>query len=235
MESTTMVPLPAINAGRLATPAATTSNASGGVQHNTTTSRVERLDGQGFSDQATDFTLKSCRTKTNKSYDSLFRRWNRWCAQWGSNPFSGPVSEIANFLASLYQEGYQYNSINAYRSAISSVHEKVDGVATGQHPLITRMLKGVFNYRPPIPRYTDTWDVQKVLNYWETRGESHQIPLKLLSEKTVFLLAVTRPSRSADLFISWPSMLVPLQHPVYLGSGGRDRNAPQNSLDTSGC
>ena len=46
----------------------------------------------------------------------------------GSDPISGPVSEVANFLASLYGEGYQYNSGNAHRSAISSVHDKVDEV-----------------------------------------------------------------------------------------------------------
>ena len=68
------------------------------------------------------------------------------------------MSEVANFLASLYQAGYQYNSVNAYRSAISSVHEKVDGVSVGQHPTVTRLVKGIFDIRPPIPRYSNTWD-----------------------------------------------------------------------------
>ena len=159
----------------------------------------ERLDEQGLSSQATDLILNSWRTKTNKSYDSLFGRWNRWCTERGSDPFSGPVSEVANFLATLYQEGYQYNSVNAYRSAISSVHEKVDGVPVGQHPIITRLVKGVFNVRPPIPRYSSTWDVQKVLNYLDSQGKQTPISLKALTLKTAFLLAITRPSRSADL------------------------------------
>ena len=60
------------------------------------------------------------------------------------------MSEVANFLASLYGEGYQYNSVNAYRSAISSIDDKVDGVDVGQHPIITRLLKGVYNVRPPL-------------------------------------------------------------------------------------
>ena len=135
----------------------------------------------------------------HKSYDSLFGRWNRWCTERGSNPFSGPVSEVANFLATLYQESYQYNSVNAYRSAISSVHEKVDGVPVGQHPILTRLVKGVFNVRPPIPRYSSTWDVQKVRNYLDSQGKQTPISLKALTLKTAFLLAITRPSRSADL------------------------------------
>ena len=42
-------------------------------------------------------------------------------------PISGDVNEVVNFLAHLFEEGYQYRSLNAYRSAISSVHDKVDG------------------------------------------------------------------------------------------------------------
>ena len=104
--------------------------------------------------------------------------------------FSRPVNDIANFLASLYGEGYKYNSVNAYRSAILSVHDKVDGVDVGQYPIITSLLKGVYNDRPPLPRCINTWDVQTVL--WRAL-------LKLLTYKTVFLFVITRPSRSIDL------------------------------------
>ena len=171
--------------------------------HNAPTSRVEHLreslSSQGLSGQATELILNSWRSKTSRSYYSLFRRWNRWCSERGSDPFSGPISEVANFLASLYKEGYQYNSVNAYRSAISSVHDKADGVPVGQHPIITRLIKGIFNVRPPIPRYSNTWDVQLVLNFLQTQGESETLPLKMLTLKNVFLLAITRPSWSADL------------------------------------
>ena len=159
----------------------------------------ESLSSQGLSGQATELILNSWRSKTSRSYDSLFGRWNRWCSLWGSDPFSGPISEAANFLASSYKEGYQYNSVNAYRSAISSVHDKADGVPVGQHPIITRLIKGIFNVRPPIPRYSSTWDVQLVLNFLQTQGESETLPLKMLTLQNVFLLAITRPSRSADL------------------------------------
>ena len=90
--------------------------------------------------------------------------------EWGSDPFSGPVSEVVNFLANLYSEGYKYNSLNSYRSAISSVHERVEGYNVGQHPLVTRLLKGIFNERPPLPKYSSTWDVQVVLNYLKALG-----------------------------------------------------------------
>ena len=205
LEIPTMVCPDTSNAGRLATPPTTsaTGNPNGGNVGKPTTSRVEHiresLKNQGLSEQATNLITKSWRTKTTQSYDSLFKRWDRWCSQRGCNPFSGPVSEVANFLASLFEEGYQYSSVNAYRSAISSVHDKVDGFNVGQHPTIVRLVKGVFNCRPPLPRYSTTWDVQKVLDSIESGGQPQTLPIKALTLRAVFLLAITRPSRSADL------------------------------------
>ena len=114
--------------------------------------------------EATGLMLKSWRAKTNRSYDSLFAKWEH-CSEWSLDPISGPVTEVANFLAYLYKESYQYSSINSYQSAISSVHERIDGVTVGQHPMITRLVKGAFHSRPTLPRYTHTWDVQTVLNF----------------------------------------------------------------------
>ena len=79
------------------------------------------------------------------------------------------------------------------------MHEKVDGHNVGQHPLISRLLKGIFHDRPPLPRYTNTWNVQTVLNYLEGLGENQFLSLKVLTWKLTMLLALTRPSRSADL------------------------------------
>ena len=159
----------------------------------------EKYRGQELSEEASSLLLSSWRAKTNKSYDSLFGKWYSWCHRRHTDPFSGPVTEVANFLAHLFTQGYSYNSLNSYRSAISSVHEKRDGYDVGQHPLVTRLLKGVFNDRPPLPRYSSTWNVQTVLNYLEQLGPNKAMSWKHLTFKTVMLLALTRPSRSADL------------------------------------
>ena len=106
---------------------------------------------------------------------------------------------VVNFLASLHKEGYQYNSINSCRSAFSSVHEKVDGFSIGQHPLVTKLLKGVFHDRPPLPRYTATWKVDVVLGYLKSLCGNESLSLIHLTWKTTMLLALIRPSRLADL------------------------------------
>ena len=78
--------------------------------------------------------------KESKSYNSLFQKWVGWCKEWDSDPISGPISKVVNFLAHLFELGYQYRSLNAYHSAISSTHDRVDGFSMGQHPTITHLL-----------------------------------------------------------------------------------------------
>ena len=105
------------------------------------------------------------------------------------------IQLVANFLAFLHKEGYQYNSINSYRSAISSVHEKVDGVSVGQHPTVTRLLKGVFHDRPPLPRYSSTWNVQLVLDFLGALGKNEDLT-------HVWLQAIMNCMRKVKLSIS---------------------------------
>ena len=151
------------------------------------------------SEGATKLLLVSWRQKSSKTNDSLFGKWVRWCCERDSDPISCPLGKVVNFLADLYEQGYQYRSINFYRSAISSVHEKIDGYEVGQHLMMSRLLKGIFHERPPQPRYSETWDVSKVTSYIESKGENDILPLSELTQKTAMLLTLTRPSRSAYL------------------------------------
>ena len=159
----------------------------------------ESFDSRGISPEASNLLLASWRPKTKSNYNSLFAKWAGWCAQRNRDPINGPVEDIINFLAELFKDGYQYRSLNSYRSAISAIHSKVDGQSIGQHPLVTRMLKGAFNERPPLARYSTFWDVGIVLNYLRDLGANETLSLRLLTLKSVMLLALTRPARSVDL------------------------------------
>ena len=159
----------------------------------------ESFTSRGISTEASNLLLSSWRTKTKSNYNSLFSKWVDWCQPRDRNPTTGPIEDVINFLAYLHKEGYQYRSLNSYRSAISAVHAEVDGYPVGQHPLVTRMLKGAFNERPPLPKYSSFWDVGLVLRYLKKLGNNETLSLRLTSIKSATLLALTRPSRSVDL------------------------------------
>ena len=127
------------------------------TRHNTTASRMrylrDRFKNQNLSERASELLLASWQQNTWKTYDSLFGKWLVWCCRRNTNPIAGDINEVVNFLADLFEQGYQYCSLNVYRSAISSVHEKVDGYEVGQHTLVTCLINGAFHERPPQPRY----------------------------------------------------------------------------------
>ena len=82
----------------------------------------------------------------------------------------------------------------------SSLYEyPINDRAVGSHPLITRLLKGVYNLRTPAARYTATWDVTKVTHYLETLFPLEQLSIKSLTLKTVMLCALCSAQRQQTL------------------------------------
>ena len=59
------------------------------------------------------------------------------------------VLKVLDFLAEQFERGLKYPSLNCYRSALSSALLPIDGFQVGSHALVARLLKGVFNLRPP--------------------------------------------------------------------------------------
>ena len=74
-------------------------------------------------------------------------------------------------------------------------HLPIDGVPVGSHYLIKRLMKGIFNKRPPVPRYVISWPVEKVLRYLKIMPGYDQISLKLLTWKTAILIALVSADR----------------------------------------
>ena len=109
------------------------------------------------------------------------------------------LNDILSFLASLFHKGYSYISLNLYCSTISSIHDKIDGVEVGSHPLVSHLLKGVINKKPPLPKYSETWPVEKVFGYLKSLGLNLSLSLQQLTQKLAVLLALTTASRSSDL------------------------------------
>ena len=75
--------------------------------------------------------LKSWRSKTNRSYDSLFGKLQLM----GSNPSSGPMKEVVNFLAYTYTKGLSSSSspsllttVKAYEDCTAPTQEKKTGL-----------------------------------------------------------------------------------------------------------
>lgn len=114
------------------------------------------LSAAGVSEDISKLILASWRKSKEDAYSSCWRRWEQWCSECGLEAIQSPLSSILEFLTQEFQQGKQYRTINCYRSAISMTHAPCDSVAIGKHPLISRLMTGIYNNRHPKARYSFT-------------------------------------------------------------------------------
>ena len=88
---------------------------------------------------------------TEKSYTTAWNHWSSWYTQWEVTP---TLSQILEFMRNLSLGNSIPQSIHT--GLLSLV--PIDGFPVGQHPLVCKLLQGVFNKRPPAPRYTSMWN-----------------------------------------------------------------------------
>lgn len=158
-----------------------------------------RLNNQGLSDAATDLIMASWRPTTQKSYNIYISKWTDYATANSISVHFPDIAHVVNFLAHLFQSGLSFSSINIARSALSSFLPRLEGFQVGSHPLVVRLLKGVFEKRPALPKYAVTWDVGKVLRYLTSLPVSSVISFKLLSYRLVMLLALLTGQRGHAL------------------------------------
>ena len=113
----------------------------------------------------------------------------------GTFPFSPNIQDILDFLTGLYHSGLGYSALNTARSALSSLIMLPCQVSLGNHPLISRFMRGVFQQRPSLPRYTEIWDVNIVLSYLRKLSPAESLSLKTLTYKVTMLLTLLSGQR----------------------------------------
>ena len=157
------------------------------------------LEGERVSKRAATLMTNSRRSGSISNYQSDWRKWASWCCEREVNPFTSNIIEILNFLAFLYEKGYEYSSINSHRSAISAYHVHMYNNPIGQHLRVCTLMTGIFNNHPLKPRYTLVWDIEKVLNYLSKLPYNLNLPIRVLSHRLVLLLSLTSASRVSEI------------------------------------
>ncbi|XP_050706772.1 uncharacterized protein LOC126992159 [Eriocheir sinensis] len=161
----------------------------------------QQLRDRGISAAGTDILMASWRGSTAKQYRPHINRWLQSCNRWHINPLTPTVTDIVNFLSDTFHRGVGYDSVNTARGALSSLGIVVDGYRAGNHPLVSRFFRRVFNLRPSTPRYAETWDVQLVLHQLRTMEPLCSLSLKELTLKLAMLMALTQAARVQTLHL----------------------------------
>ena len=65
--------------------------------------------------------------------------------------------------------------------------------------MIARFIKGIFNRHPPLPKYVQIWDINTVLNFYNSSPDNEFLPLKDLTQKLAMLLMILGARRKQSL------------------------------------
>ena len=126
------------------------------------------LQAELISEKAAILISSARREGTNAHYESAWRKYASWCGQRNVDPTRCVLKWVLDFLAELFDSGLEFNTIAGYRAAISAYHEHCEGFKVGEHPRVSNLMLGIFNKRPPKPRYNFIWDIDIVLRYFLT-------------------------------------------------------------------
>ena len=118
---------------------------------------------------------------------AIIKRWLEYVDKNRVNDGSVRVSHVLDFLAELFQEDLGYSALNSARSSLSTFLF-IDGKPVGTHPLVIRLMKGVFKQRPSLPRHNGIWDVNIVLTLWSRWFPLKNLSIKLLTYKLAMLI-----------------------------------------------
>ena len=145
--------------------------------------------------------MSSWKLGTKKQYQTFTKRWFQYCSEEQVNSVRPTLDNILEFLTSLFDKGLGYSSLNTARGALSALGLKCDGQLVGSHQLVVRYMKGVYNLRPTLARYTHIWDVSKVLSYLRKLSPVKYITLKDLTLKLCMLIALTCATRTQSIHL----------------------------------
>jgi hypothetical protein len=70
------------------------------------------------------------------------------------------LKDVMDYLVHLYDRKLSWSTIGIHRSAISMTLAPIDGVLVGEHPIVKRLIGGVFSERPPCRDAPTLWDPQ---------------------------------------------------------------------------
>ena len=128
----------------------------------------------------------SLRDSTKKKYEGYIKRWKRFCSE--NDVKHASVSDVINFLTMLFESNNSYSAIKTAKAAVSQTVCLPPFSSIGDHPLIIKFMKGVFNLRPPKTKSGFIWDVSKLFNFFKSKADNDNLNFYDLSCKTLCIL-----------------------------------------------
>ena len=171
-------------------------------------SKVTRLDAirkaimnQGYSEQVA-LKVSNCITKdSQKVYETKWNYFMEWCEQSDISPYHASTQQVAEFLLKLFEDGLAVNTIKGYRSALSKPLKLHNDINISEDIIISDLIASFEHERPPGKNVFPKWNLVLVLEALikQPFEPIHLSSLKMLTFKTVFLIALASGARCGEI------------------------------------
>ena len=132
-----------------------------------------------------------------KQYATYLSRWVTYCKNKQLDVTHATINNSLDFVT--LQRWGRLQCYHTARSALSSAITPAGKTTFGEHPLVTRFLKGTFELRPSLPRYSTIWDVGIVPTHLRSFPALNDLTLKQLTLNLTMLLALVTTKRTQTL------------------------------------
>ena len=163
--------------------------------------RATKIKEQGFSEAVAARIEAPQRRSTRSVYEAKWTIFTKWCVTNQVDFRSPPVKSVADFLMYLFEDKkLQPSTIDGYRSAIADKLGDTS-VNISKEGNLTRLLDSFHRDRPRGRRGIPSWNLSLVLHQLTKAPFEplREASLKLLTFKTVFLLALGSGKRRSEI------------------------------------
>ena len=149
-------------------------------------------------------TLLSARAPSTRSqYDSRWRQFSTWCREQVPPvvPLQAGAEVVLGFLQSLLAADRCFSTLKGMVAAIAACQSGVVSPPISEHPLVRDFLKASKRKSATAKPLLPSWDLSLVLDALcgPPFEPLEDLELRVLTFKTVFLLAITTAKRVSDL------------------------------------
>lgn len=140
--------------------------------------------------------ISSISEGTLKQYTGCYKKYWNFCRINDMEPLDYSLDKYLTFLTEEFRAGLSYSVLNSYRSALNLIFNPIN---ENDGKVIARLLKGVYNTKPSMPKYAAIWNPEPVLRFLETWYPLESLSLENLTHKLVTLMALVSASRVQTL------------------------------------
>ena len=164
-------------------------------------SRSTALQNQGFTAEVADRIAAPQRLSTRAIYASKWSVFERWCIEQQVDFRSPSIKHICEFMCFLFNEkDRRPSTIEGYRTAIADTLGNVP-LDISNNTELARLIASFHRDKPKSSRNLPKWDLSIVLHQLKQPPFEplQEAPLKYVTWKTVFLLALASGKRRSEI------------------------------------